>query len=119
MSAFSLVLIGFVAALHAFFCYFEMFAWETLGAKIFKRDPDEMAKTKAMAINQGIYNGFLAAGLVWALLISDPVWAQNVAVFFLVCVVVAGIVGALTVSKKILRVQAFPAALALLSIAVL
>ncbi|MFL0685138.1 MAG: DUF1304 domain-containing protein [Algoriphagus aquaeductus] len=102
--------IGLIAALHLYFLWFEMFAWETTGRKIFRQMPAELfPKTKALAANQGLYNGFLVAGLVWSLVISDPVWADKVALFFLTCVLIAGIFGAITASKKIFYVQGLPA----------
>ena len=104
------ILIGLVALLHLYFLWFEMFAWESRGPKIFRSFPKELfGKTKAMAANQGLYNGFLAAGLIWTFFIQDVEWNQNVALFFLSCVAVAGIYGALTADKKILFVQALPA----------
>ncbi len=115
MSLLATLLILCIAALHAFILYFEMFAWETRGPKIFRQfDRDMFPKTKVMAANQGLYNGFLAAGLVWSCLIGDPAWAQNVALFFLGCVLVAGVYGAATAAKRILYVQALPAAVAIL-----
>lgn len=109
------ILIGAIAALHLYFLYFEMFAWETIGRKTFKSLPAELfPKTKGLAANQGLYNGFLVAGLVWSLLIEDDNWAFYVAVFFLSCVLVAGIFGALTASKKIFWVQGLPALIALI-----
>ncbi|SHI41233.1 DUF1304 domain-containing protein [Pseudozobellia thermophila] len=108
------ILIGLVALLHLYFMWFEMFAWTTKGRKIFKKFPPEVFEpTKPMAANQGLYNGFLAAGLIWTYFITDPVWKTNIAIFFLACVSVAGIYGALTADKKILFVQAFPALIAL------
>ncbi|MFC5625363.1 DUF1304 domain-containing protein [Algoriphagus winogradskyi] len=108
------ILIGAIAALHLYFLYFEMFAWETIGKKTFKSLPAELfPKTKGLAANQGLYNGFLVAGLVWSLLIEDQKWSFYVAVFFLSCVLVAGIFGALTASKKIFWVQGLPALIAL------
>ncbi len=111
----STVLIIIIALLHLYFLYLEMFAWETAGKKAFKGAmPDEMFKpTKTLAANQGLYNGFLAAGLVWSLFIKDESWHAHVATFFLVCITVAGIYGALTASKKIFFIQALPAILAL------
>jgi len=104
------IIIGLVAILHLYFLYFEMFAWETTGRRIFRQFPAELfPKTKALAANQGLYNGFLVAGLAWSLYISDPIWADKVALFFLGCVLVAGIFGALTASIKIFWVQGFPA----------
>ncbi|MDI1353311.1 MAG: DUF1304 domain-containing protein [bacterium] len=109
------LLIAFVAALHLYILWLEMFAWTTRGRKVFKSLPaDLFEKTKTLAANQGLYNGFLAAGLVWSLLISDPAWSANTAYFFLTCIFVAGIYGALTAQKRILFVQAVPAALAII-----
>lgn len=108
-------LIAFVALEHLLFLWIEMFAWETTGKKTFKTFPPDLFKpTKALAANQGLYNGFLAAGLIWSLFISDHVWQRNVTLFFLGCVIVAGIFGALTASKRIFIVQALPAIIALI-----
>lgn len=104
------VLIGLVALLHLYFLYFEMFAWTTKGPKIFRNFPKDLfGPTKSLAANQGLYNGFLAAGLIWTYFIADPIWRDNIALFFLGCVAVAGIYGALTVTKKIFFIQALPA----------
>ena len=109
------ILIVAIAALHLYFLYFEMFAWDTIGRKTFKQIPEEVfPKTKVLAANQGLYNGFLVAGLVWSLLIEDPMWSFYVAVFFLSCVLIAGIFGAMTASKKIFFVQGLPALVALI-----
>ena len=109
------ILIGLIAAEHLYILYFEMFSWETRGPKVFKHfPPDLFKKTKSMAANQGLYNGFLAAGLIWTFFITDPVWQDKIAYFFLGCVALAGIYGALTASKRIFVVQAVPALLALL-----
>lgn len=103
-------LIGFVAFFHLYILWFEMFAWETRGPKVFQNFPKDLfPKTKTLAANQGLYNGFLAAGLIWTFFIDNPEWKTNVALFFLGCVTVAGIYGALTASKKIFFVQALPA----------
>jgi putative membrane protein len=108
------ILIGFVALLHLYFMYFEMFAWTTLGRKIFRGFPKDLFEpTKSMAANQGLYNGFLAAGLIWTFFIENVEWQTNVALFFLICVTIAGLYGGLTVSKKILYVQALPAGIAI------
>ncbi len=105
-----MVVVGLIAVLHFGILWFEMFQWQRLGPKVFKSFPPALfAATKAMAANQGLYNGFLAAGLVWSLMIGDPVWAGRVAVFFLLCVAVAGVYGALTASRRILYVQTVPA----------
>lgn len=111
------VLISLVALEHLYFLYFEMFAWETIGKRTFKTLPPELFKpTKGLAANQGLYNGFLSAGLIWSLFIDDHHWSFYVAVFFLTCVVIAGIYGALTASKKIFFFQAVPAIIALIVI---
>ena len=116
MEILSKILIAIVALEQLYILYMEMFAWETLGKKTFKGAlKDELFKpTKGLAANQGLYNGFLAAGLLWSLIIADEFWAKNIAAFFLGCVIVAGIYGALSASKKIFFVQALPAILALL-----
>lgn len=111
------LLIGFVVAIHLYILWLEMFAWSTRGPKTFRSlRPDLFEPTKVLAANQGLYNGFLAAGLVWALLITDPAWARNVASFFLGCVAVAGLYGAATAGRRILFVQTVPAVLALTAV---
>lgn len=117
MSVVSQILAVLVALIHLYIVWLEMFAWETRGPKVFRGFPKDLfAPTKAMAANQGLYNGFLAAGLIWALLIGDPAWQKNVALFFFLCVAVAGVYGALTASRKILYVQTVPATLGILSL---
>ena len=117
MSIASKILVVLVALLHLYFLWFEMFAWTTRGRKIFRQFPDELFEpTKTMAANQGLYNGFLSAGLIWSLFISDIQWQIYVAIFFLSCVLIAGIFGAFTASKKIFFVQGVPALIALLLI---
>lgn len=109
------VLIGVIALLHLYIAWFEMFAWEARGPKVFKSFPKELfSQTKAMAGNQGIYNSFLAAGLIWTFFIDDITWARNVGLFFLACIGVAGIYGFLTVEKRILFVQTVPATIAII-----
>jgi putative membrane protein len=106
------ILTGLVAVLHLYFMYLEMVAWDRpLGRRTFGTTAEFAAASKALAANQGLYNGFLVAGLVWGLILGEAGFA--VKVFFLGCVVVAGLFGALTVSKRILLVQALPAVLAL------
>ena len=106
---------GLVALEHLYIWYLEMFAWETKGNKTFKGSlrPVLFTPTKVLAANQGLYNGFLAAGLIWSFFITDKAWSNNVAIFFLGCVIVAGIYGAVTASKKIFFIQALPALVAL------
>jgi putative membrane protein len=110
------ILIAFVALEHVYIMYMEMFAWETLGKKTFKASLPEnlFTPTKSLAANQGLYNGFLSAGLIWTFFITDTAWSKNIAIFFLGCVIIAGIYGAFTASKKIFFVQAVPAILAIL-----
>jgi putative membrane protein len=104
------VLVGVVAVLHVGFLVLEMFLWTTpTGRRVFGLTPAFAEASRALAANQGLYNGFLVAGLVWGL-VADR---TDVRVFFLVCVVVAGTYGAATVSRRILVVQALPALVAL------
>ena len=110
------VLIGLVAFIHCYILWLEMFAWTTRGPKAFNKPLAELEKSKVLAANQGLYNGFLAAGLIWTFFISDLQWHTNIALFFLICVAVAGIYGALTVTKKIFFIQAVPALLAIIFI---
>ena len=107
------VLIGIVAALHVYFLVLEMFLWDTpYGRKTCGMTPEFSLASKTLAANQGLYNGFLAAGLIWSLL--DPHdHAFEIKIFFLSCVIVAGIFGAATISRKILFVQGLPALVAL------
>jgi putative membrane protein len=94
-----------------------MFAWTTKAKKVFRTIPEDLfEKTKVLAANQCLYNGFLAAGLLWSLTISNEIWSRNIAVFFLCCVSVAGIFGAYSASKKIFYVQALPAIIAIITI---
>jgi putative membrane protein len=103
--------VALVALMHGYFLVLEMFLWDKpLGRKAFGTTQEFATASKTLAANQGLYNGFLAAGLLWGLFIG----ASPIQIFFLGCVIVAGIYGALTVSRKILFVQAVPAAVALL-----
>ena len=112
------VLVAVVALLHAYFLVLEMFLWtRPQGRKAFGLDRQFAEQTKALAANQGLYNGFLVAGLVWGLVAGDDLRVP-VLTFFLVCVVVAGVYGAATVSRRILVVQAVPAVLALAAVLV-
>ena len=106
------ILVALVALLHVWFLVLEMFLWDKpLGLKTFRQTPESAATSKVLAANQGLYNGFLAAGLVWGLWLGDG--GYGVKLFFLACVVVAGVFGAATVGRKILFVQALPAAVAI------
>src|SRR5271154_2181594 len=109
------LLVALVAVLHVYFLSLEMFFWtRPLGLKTFRNTPEKAADSAVLAANQGLYNGFLAAGLVWGLVQPNVAFAFQIKVFFLACVVVAGVYGAATVSQRILLVQAAPAALALI-----
>ncbi|MBD8488098.1 DUF1304 domain-containing protein [Echinicola sp. CAU 1574] len=115
MIVISKILIAIVAIEHLYILYIEMFAWETKGKATFKSIPSELFKpTRILAANQGLYNGFLSAGLIWALLIENTFWAKNVALFFLACVIIAAIYGAATASKSIFLKQGLPAIIAMI-----
>ena len=107
------ILIGVVAALHTYFVVLEMFLWtKPAGRGAFGLTKEFAEETKSLAANQGLYNGFLVAGLAWGLIDDNLAFK----VFFLGCVIVAGVYGAATVSRKILVIQAVPAALALAAV---
>ena len=108
-------LVAVVAALHVYFLILEMFLWtKPLGLKTFRNSIEKATESAVLAANQGLYNGFLAAGLVWGLVHPNAAFAFQIKVFFLLCVIVAGVYGTMTVSRRILYVQAAPAALALI-----
>ena len=112
MSIFSAIGIGLVALIHVYILVLEMFLWtKPAGLRAFGQTQAAANASKLLAANQGLYNGFLAAGLIWSLTLGAD--GSRVAVFFLTCVMVAGVYGAITASKKILYVQAVPAALAM------
>ena len=112
----SKIIIALIALEHLYILWIEMFAWTSVGKKVFRgaMPPNMFEATRVLAANQGLYNGFLAAGLIWSLLIPNPIWSQNVATFFLACVAIAGIYGSLTAAKSIFFVQALPAIIALI-----
>lgn len=113
MSMVALVLIVLVALLHVYFLVLEMFLWtRPLGLKTFRNTPEKAEITRVLAANQGLYNGFLAAGLLYAALTGS----REFAVFFLACVAVAGLYGAWSVNKRIFFVQALPALLGLVAL---
>jgi putative membrane protein len=106
------IVVGLVAALHAWFLVLEMFLWDKpAGLRAFGQSLEQARASKVLAANQGLYNGFLAAGLVWGLTLGAA--GFQVKVFFLLCVLVAGLYGAATASRKILFIQALPAAVGL------
>lgn len=107
-------LVAVVALLHAWFLVLEMFLWtKPLGLKTFRNTPEHARDSATLAANQGLYNGFLSAGLIWGLIESAPSQAFAVKVYFLSCVIIAGCYGAATVSKRIFFIQAGPAIAAL------
>lgn len=111
------LLVLLVAALHLYFLLLEMVLWtKPLGLKTFGNTPQRAADTAVLAANQGLYNGFLAAGLVWSLIHPDAAFGFQIAVFFLLCVIVAGLYGGYSVSRRIVFVQALPAAIALICV---
>ena len=104
--------IAFVAVIHLLFMVLEMFFWrKPLGRRIFGLNSELAGQTAALAANQGLYNGFLADGLIWSL--TSPPNATAISVFFLTCVIVAGVFGAITAKRSILFIQALPGAVAL------
>lgn len=110
MNFFTSLVVGLVALFHIYFMILEMFLWtKPKGLKVFGQSLEQAEASATLAANQGLYNGFLAAGLIWGLLHPDSAIGFQVQLFFLACVVVAGFYGAFTVSRKILYVQAAPA----------
>ena len=111
------ILIALVAVLHLYFLVLEMFLWtKPLGLKTFRNSPEKAQSSAVLAANQGLYNGFLAAGLIWGLLQPAAAFALQIKLFFLLCVVVAGLYGAYSVSRRILLVQALPAVIAIICV---
>jgi putative membrane protein len=112
MSTAAFVVVALVAILHVYFLVLEMFLWDKpTGMRVFGHTREAAAASKVLAANQGLYNGFLAAGLVWGLLLGAA--GRPVVIFFLACVLIAGVYGAVTASRKILYVQALPALIGL------
>jgi putative membrane protein len=114
MDAIARAVIGLIALLHVYILVLEMFLWTTpFGQKTFRRSREEQEQTKVLAANQGLYNGFLAAGLCWSAIASDGASAFPLRAFFLGCVVVAGLYGGATATRRIFFVQALPGAIGL------
>jgi putative membrane protein len=117
MVTISNVLVALVALEHVYFLYLEMFLWTSArGMKTFGTTPEFAAASKALAANQGLYNGFLAAGLVWSLIHPDAGTAHQIQLFFLGCVLIAAVYGSLTVRRSILLIQGLPALIALIAV---
>jgi putative membrane protein len=114
MILFANVVVAAIAALHVYFLILEMFLWtKPRGLRTFHQSLEKATDSAVLAANQGLYNGFLAAGLAWGLLHGNPDFASQIKIFFLACVIVAGIYGGITVNRLILGVQAAPAVFAL------
>src|SRR4051794_7531872 len=110
MDTIAKILVGLVALEHVYILVLEMFLWTTPRAlRSFGTTPEFAQASKALAANQGLYNGFLAAGLFWSLLYPDPVFGHQLALFFLICVIVAAIYGGITAKRSILLIQGLPA----------
>lgn len=120
MNLIATILVALVALLHVYILVLEMVLWTgPRGQKAFGMTPEFAQQTRALAANQGLYNGFLAAGLFWSILHPSAEFAWQIALFFLACVAVAGIFGAATASRKILFIQTVPAVLAMLALILL
>jgi putative membrane protein len=117
MQIISTILVALVALEHVYILYLEMFTWTTPRTmKTFGTTPDFAQASKALAANQGLYNGFLAAGLAWSVIQPDAVFAHQLRLFFLLCVIVAAVYGGLTAKRSILYVQGGPALIALIAV---
>lgn len=115
MSLLQIILISLVALLHLGFMLLEMIYWDKkLGRRIFRTSREFASESKFLAMNQGLYNGFLTAGLIWGLLQGDE--GIRIVIFFLICVIIAGLFGALTVNRRVFFIQALPAIIALLAL---
>jgi putative membrane protein len=114
MSLLAQILIALVALIHLYIVYLEMVLWDTpRGHKAFAMTPQQAQNSKVLAANQGVYNGFLAAGLIWALAHPVVAFGAQITTFFLVCVAIAGVYGAMSAARKIIYIQTLPATLAL------
>ena len=112
MSVLAILITSLVAILHIYFMILEMFFWDKpLGLKAFGMTKESATASKVLAANQGLYNGFLAAGLIWGICLGAN--GIGITIFFLLCVIIAGIFGAITANRKILYIQALPASIAL------
>ena len=111
------LLVLFIALEHLGFLYLEMFLWSKKpGRKIFSHTKEEAEKTKVLAANQGLYNGFISAGLIWGVFHANPTFGSQIILFFLTFIIIAGIYGGITAKRSILYIQALPAIIATLLI---
>jgi putative membrane protein len=114
------IFVGLIALLHVWFLVLEMFLWtKPIGLKVFKQTLEKAKASEMLAANQGLYNGFLAAGLLWGVLEASPEVAYQFKIFFLSCIMVAGIFGAFSVNRRILYIQAIPAMFGIALVALL
>lgn len=114
MSTLASIVIAIIALMHVWFLILEMFLWDKpAGRRAFGLNPEFATQSKVLAANQGLYNGFLAAGLLWGLILGNTVEGTHVKIFFLACVLVAGLYGGFTATRKVLWIQAAPAAVGL------
>ncbi|GGI45266.1 membrane protein [Paenibacillus marchantiophytorum] len=114
------ILVGLVALEHLYILVLEMFLWTTpRGLKAFGQTKEQAEQSKSLAANQGLYNGFLAAGLVWGIVHPDPVIGRSIEIFFLICVIIAALYGGATAKKSIWLVQGLPAVIALVIVLLL
>lgn len=117
MALISKILVLLIAVEHLYILYLEMFLWTTpTGLRAFGLTKEVAESSKALAANQGLYNGFLAAGLFWGAFHPDPMIGRQIQIFFLLCVLVAGVYGGLTAKRTILYIQALPALIALVAV---
>ncbi len=117
MEIVSVILVALVAVEHLYILFLEMFLWtKPKGMKVFGTTPEQAESSKALAANQGLYNGFLSAGLIWGLMHPLADIGIQIQIFFLLCVIIAGIYGGLTAKRSIILVQGLPAVIALLSV---
>lgn len=117
MQTISKILVLLIGLEHVYILYLEMFLWtKPAGMKSFGTTQEFANESKTLAANQGLYNGFLAAGLIWSVINPDPVIGRQFSIFFLLCVLVAGVYGGITVKRSILMVQAVPALIALIAV---
>lgn len=111
------ILVALTALIHAYIFWFQFFAWERVGRRVFKKFPAKLfSDTKILAANQALYNGFIAVGLSWSLWIDDSIWGLKIATFFLGGVIVIGLYGAFSAERRILFVQVLPALITLILI---
>jgi putative membrane protein len=117
MKILGLTLVAIVAIQHFFFMYLEMYLWtQPTGLRIFRNTFEKAQDSKVLAANQGLYNGFLGAGLLWGLFQGNEAFAYQIKMFFLVCVIIAGFYGAYSVSRRIFFIQALPAILGVIAL---